>query len=513
MSGNVSKSTEWSDAYAKATSAATLPSEKELIRLLALPIHANDRAGISKRVHDFRTLIAGAPGGDLKQIAAKLVDSKSGLSRLLKLELSTSLSTDLLTRIHNRVGRNDAGLNSGGRGLGTSSAPSRGVRKDRLGTAAPPPKTVPRRPDVSVSVGPIEIGAPVPDDTGNHLIVISGSVQDKPEAMRVIAEHLSIELRKTNAKAKVETTQLPDSTGKIQPTIKVSNVGGYELWLGIAAVQGTYLRDLNANTVSQERYDEMQAAKAWARVFQKLGNLYNPVPFTEFNDQGFEFTGFNSPLDALSLIRGVKDIRKLKGEGKIVRKALGGLADVAVDLKKVSALLKKGVDVNAWERAIGKLNAAETALLRKMAEGHAEVLQAIKAGQRQKAYNLVKKWREPARKLYNKVRDLYWEDPKVRQQWKDVGADMSKNAPTFLVEKIENGKKTISTQAVTLEHKTRVNDNPFLAVSKNNLVKSFGYENSVILEDIRRIERGTNTVWSSSDAIELFVRTIELETK
>ncbi|NOV20412.1 hypothetical protein E5S70_30910 [Ensifer adhaerens] len=331
--------------------------------------------------------------------------------------------------------------------------------------------------------------------------------------MRVIAEHLLKELRKTNAKVVIETTQLPDSTGKIQPTIKVSNVGGYELWLGIAAVQGTYLRDLNANTISPERYNDMQAAKAWAGVFQKLGNLYNPVPFTEFTGQGFEFTGFDSPLDALSLIKGVKDIRKLKGEGKIVRKALGGLADVAVDLKKVTALLKKGIDGKAWGTAIGKLSAAEAAVLRKLAEGHAEVLQAIKAGQKQKAYNLVKKWREPARKLYNKVRDLYWQDPKVRQQWTDAGADMSKNAPTFLVEKIENGKKTISTQAVTLEHKTRVNDNPFLAISENNLIKSFGYENSVILEDIRRIERGTNTVWSSSDAIELLVRTIELETK
>ena len=87
---------------------------------------------------------------------------------------------------------------------------------------------------------------------------------------------------------------------------------------------------------------------------------------------------------------------------------------------------------------------------------------------------------------------------------------MSKNAPTFFVEKIENGKTTISTQTVTLEHKTRLNDNPFLAVSENNLIKSFGYENSVILEDIRRIERGANTVWSSSDAIELLVRTMEL---
>lgn len=502
MAGEPGTSREWANALAQAKGAATLPAEKEMVRLLALPILATDRAGIVKRVNDLRKLVADAPIGDLKQIEKKLSDGKSGLGRLYKLELSTALRNDLLTSMRSRIGRNDAGVNPNGRG----------VPDNRVGTTVTPPKAPPAGPNISVPVGPIEIGPPLPDGNGRHVIVISGTVKDKTGAMKVIADHLSKELKKTNPSASVEALQLPDSNGQIQPTIRVSNVGGYELWLGLAAVQGSYRQDLAANSISEDRYNDMQAAKAWAGVFQKLGNIYNPVPLTEFTDQGFEFTGFNSPLDVLTFVKGVKDIRKLKGQGQINRRALGKLADAAADVNKVTALLKKGLNSAAWQKALNQLSTAEKALLQKLAQAEQEVLQAIKAGQKKKAYDLVKKWREPARKLYDKVRDNYWKDPAVRKEWGEAGADMSSNAPTFLVEHIEDGKKFYKNQTVTLEHKTRVNDNPFLAVSEKNIVKSFGYENSVILEDIRRIERGMDTVWASGP-IELLVRTMELETK
>ena len=54
----------------------------------------------------------------------------------------------------------------------------------------------------------------------------------------------------------------------------------------------------------------------------------------------------------------------------------------------------------------------------------------------------------------------------------------------------------------------RLNDNPFLAVSDKNLIKSLGYENSVLLEDIRRIEKAADVVWATDD-IERLVKTIE----
>jgi hypothetical protein len=512
MPGNASKSAEWADAYAKAAGSAKLPSEREMIRLLALPISANDRVGISERVKDFHKLMADAPVGDLKQIEATLGDNKSGLGRLYKLELSTSLRNDLLNRMRSRVGRNDAGLNSSGRGLGTPAKPSGGVPKDRVNTAVAPPKARWANP-YSIPVGPIEISEPEPDGAGHHIMTISGSVPNKIEAMRVISDHLAKELKKTNAKALVEATQLPDSTGQIQPTIRVSNVGGVELWRGLKAVQGSYLDDLSANTVSQERYDDVQAGKAWANVFQTLGNIYNPIPLIEYTERGLEFTGIN-PLDAVSALKGLKDIRKLRGEGKIVRRALGGLADAAADLKKVKALWKGGLDSNAWQKAIGQLSDAEKAVLKQLSQAHGEVLQAIKAGEKQKAYDLVKQWRKPAENLYEEVRKRYLQDPEIRKQWADSGADMSKNSPTFILEEIENGEKTYIKQIVTLEHKTRKYDNPFLAISEKNLAYAFSYENSVIAEDIRRIERGAETVWAArADEIELFVRSVELETK
>jgi hypothetical protein len=48
-------------------------------------------------------------------------------------------------------------------------------------------------------------------------------------------------------------------------------------------------------------------------------------------------------------------------------------------------------------------------------------------------------------------------------------------------------------------------------VSDTNLVRSLGYENSVLLEDIRRIEKATDVVWAT-DEIERLVRTIESTT-
>src|SRR4030095_16390925 len=116
MPANAVSSPEWAAAYKKAEGAATLSPEKEMIRLLALPIPASDKVGISQRVKSFQGLVANAPVKDLKQIEAKLSDDRSGLGRLSKLELSTPLRSDLLARMRNRIGRDEAGLNPAGRG-------------------------------------------------------------------------------------------------------------------------------------------------------------------------------------------------------------------------------------------------------------------------------------------------------------------------------------------------------------------------------------------------------------
>ena len=510
MPDTATKSPEWANAYLNAKRGATLASEKEMVRLLALPIPESDRAGIGKRVKDFHKLVANAPVADLKQIEAKVGNNKSGLGSLYHLELSTGLRNDLLNRMRARIGKDDAGLNPVGRGINSSAKTVKGINTNPVSSRVGPSKTP--SPDW-IFVGPLAISFPSLDSVGRHQMSISGSVPDKTGAMAVVGKHLAKELKKINPRAFVEPVQLPDSSGQPQPSIRVSNVGGYELWMALATLQGEYFSDLAASRISKEDYDDRQQYKAWAEVLAEVGNnLLNRIPFsppfTEFTDEGFEFTGFNNPLDLLTLVTSFSKLRALK-EGEIRRRILGRLAGKAKDLKMLHNLIGASVDGKAWTNALKKLSNAEQSVLTQLEQAHAQVLTAIKEGQTEKAYQIVKKWRGPAEKLYESTRDIYWNDPKIRKQWKNAGADMSKNAPTLLVERIENGQVFYERQTITLEHLVRKTDNPFLAVSKDNLLHVLGYENSVILEDIRRAEKYSPAVWSSGDPVETLVRTIE----
>ena len=241
------------------------------------------------------------------------------------------------------------------------------------------------------------------------------------------------------------------------------------------------------------------------RGFCEIGQYLQSSPIYGVHRPGIS----TNPTDVFTLVKGVKDIRKLKGQGRISRRGIsvakGG------NLSKLLKLFRAGINKKAWQQAIDQLSDAEKIGLQQLAKTRDQVLQLIKQGKPKQAYQLVKQSRARARDLYNKVRDFYWKNPEVRKEWSEAGADMSKNAPTVLIERVENGKTFYEKQTVTLEHKVRLNDNPFLAVSDTNLVKSLGYENSVLLEDIRRIEKATDVVWAT-DEIERLVRTIESKT-
>ena len=355
-----------------------------------------------------------------------------------------------------------------------------------------------------MEIGPIGVNYPYQDDQGRVLIPITGSFPDMTQVGETISKHLTAELKKIDSDAVVEPLYSLNKGGTQDLTIRVSNAGAFDVVAALGGVQGKYFSDLSAARMTVEEVDQANAYKAWAGMFAKLGNLYNPIPFTEFTDQGFGISA--DPTDVFTLVKGVKDIRKLKGQGRISRRGIsvakGG------NLAKLLKLFRAGLNKKAWQQAIDKLSDAEKIGLQQLAQTREQVLQLIKQGKPSQAYHLVKQSRARARDLYNKVRDYYWQNPEVRKEWSEAGADMTKNAPTVLIERVENGKTFYEKQTVTLEHKVRLNDNPFLAVSDSNLVKSLGYENSVLLEDIRRIEKATNTVWAT-DEIERLVRTIE----
>lgn len=78
------------------------------------------------------------------------------------------------------------------------------------------------------------------------------------------------------------------------------------------------------------------------------------------------------------------------------------------------------------------------------------------------------------------------------------------------MERVDKSGKFFEYQKVTLEHSVRLRDNAFLAVSEKNLIKSVKYEKSVLLKDLRRIEKTTSTRVGKRVPIEKFVREMEL---
>ena len=450
-------------------------------------------------------MVSTSSAPELKQLEASLSDPQTGLSRLYTLELSTTFRNDLLRDIRSRIGKDEAGVSPAGRA--TTSRVS-ATKKPNVAPAKPPATSGPDAlsAQVLLEIGPIGVNYPYQDDQGRVLLPITGSFSDITQVGETLSKHLANELKQIDPDAVVESLY-SNQQGTRDLTIRISNSSAAEVYLALQGVQSKYFNDLSAARMTVQEVDQANAYKAWADVWAKFGNLYNPIPFTQFTDQGFGISA--DPTDVFTLVRGVKDIRKLKGQGRISRRGIsvakGG------NLSKLLKLFQAGINKKAWQQAIDKLSDAEKIGLQQLAQTREQVLQLIKQGKPKQAYELVKKSRARARDLYNKVRDEYWKNPEVRREWKDAGADMSKNAPTVLVERVENGKTFYEKQTVTLEHKVRLNDNPFLAVSESNLVKSLGYENSVLLEDIRRIEKAADVVWAT-DEIERLVRTIESTT-
>lgn len=155
----------------------------------------------------------------------------------------------------------------------------------------------------------------------------------------------------------------------------------------------------------------------------------------------------------------------------------------------------------AWEAALAESKPAqqvmdEITLKTKLAKA-AEI-----DGNKPLAEKLRKEASKLAKDAYDPVRGEFWKlvyndnrFAKLKQQILDAGLTFKDgNAPYLEVPDPDNPGKTVQMQ-VTLEHFDRKTDVPMRAQDASNLEFSFRYENTVLLEHIRRIVRnqmGTN---------------------
>lgn len=146
----------------------------------------------------------------------------------------------------------------------------------------------------------------------------------------------------------------------------------------------------------------------------------------------------------------------------------------------------------AWKRATDKSPAAKEALdeIRAL-EKLAAVAEHGKDLKRAEA--LRKKAGKLGKEAYDPVRGEFWKevyaDEKMRAQIEAAGLTFEAGkAPYLRVPDPNDPNKTLDLQ-ITLEHFQRKSDVPLKAQDADNLLFSFRYENTVILEHIRRIVR------------------------
>jgi len=188
-------------------------------------------------------------------------------------------------------------------------------------------------------------------------------------------------------------------------------------------------------------------------------------------------------------------------------KVLPRLTDVQI--QRLSKLLHGGLGVGgrrALQRALQRLSPARRRDLVELQRRNKKALALLDKGDADAAYRLVQDSRDLGDRVYSAVQREYWrqvrQDSALVRAWKATGADMSgTGAPKVPVRVTRNGVTTDTTEVITLEHLTRRTDNPFRTVDASNLTYALKYENSVLLESIRRVERSQGAVFTT-DPIE-----------
>ncbi len=143
------RSTEWISAYNKAIESASSPSEKEFIRLLALPISAKNQTAIHGRVNAFNDIIRKLSLNDLIHLESKLSNNKHSLHKLYRLELRTQFRNNLLKNIQLLILEQDKIYKEKERGTEDRAINETGI-KPKIPTDITKPKDNNTKPDKPV---------------------------------------------------------------------------------------------------------------------------------------------------------------------------------------------------------------------------------------------------------------------------------------------------------------------------------------------------------------------------
>ena len=187
----------------------------------------------------------------------------------------------------------------------------------------------------------------------------------------------------------------------------------------------------------------------------------------------------------------------------------GTPAEVKAGLKKLKKLMSSGMEkefAEIWAKKASASDAAQEKMdwVRKCVirlEELEKKLEGLKKGSsaaktcKEEIEEVTKQRNEIARSAFNNVRDAFWRD-------------LNKNHAKLLEEaglKVESGSKAPALEAIgqgaTVEHKNRLQDAPLRAIDSKNMTFSFNYENTVLLEQHRRLYEQRMRELGHEDAI------------
>ena len=151
---------------------------------------------------------------------------------------------------------------------------------------------------------------------------------------------------------------------------------------------------------------------------------------------------------------------------------------------------------SAWDRALARSEVAQDAIKEaKLKSNLADIAES--QGRSADAKKLRKEAKAAGKKAYEPVQAKFWgevyADEKLKKRFLDAGFKIEGTKAPYL--ELPDGTR----QSISLEHLDRKSDVPGRAQDASNLFFSFGYENSVVLEHIRRIERRYKNMGEEGD--------------
>jgi len=254
-----------------------------------------------------------------------------------------------------------------------------------------------------------------------------------------------------------------------------------------------------------EYYGEFITKAKMAAIKESAGKIERSFD-QDFHDDGAPVFDDNGALlkeiDYDKEINSVKGFPNLKGikltpetRATLMAEAFGRTVEQVGDIAQMMGSPLAKEHLSAWEQAIEASPPAQLALDEiRFKSKLADV--AEQKGDHKRAIALRKQAGKLAGDAYNPVRSQFWKrvhsDPEfasLKAKIDDMGFTFEKGRAPYLKVPNPDDPKNPFEIGVTLEHFDRKTDYPLHAQDAERLLFSFRYENVVILEHIRRIQR------------------------